>query len=720
MEFQGKAIRLSVSGDGIAEMVFDLENDSVNKFNRQTLDELREVTRQLAAADGVRGLLVKSGKPVFIVGADITEFGQNFVLAEADIIASLADINNTFNAIEDLPYPSVSLINGVALGGGFEMALTTDFRVMSEAAIVGFPETQLGIIPGYGGTVRFPRLVGTDNAIEWIASGKRQKAQVALAVGAVDAVVAPELVEPAGRDLLERAIAGDFDWQARKAEKKSPLLLNDIEASMSFETAKGMVAAQAGPHYPAPLTAVKTIQKHAKLSRDEALKVETAAVSKLAKTEVAANLVAMYLGDQQLAKIGKKWAAQSDPVKRAAVLGAGIMGGGIAYQSAVTGTPIIMKDINPAGIELGLGEAAKLLAKRVNRGRMKPEQMAAVLNAIVPSLNYGDFGGLDIVVEAVVENPKVKHAVLAEAEQQIGADTVLASNTSTISIDYLAQPLSRPENFCGMHFFNPVHAMPLVEVIRGSKTSAATVAKTVNYALAMGKKPVVVRDCPGFLVNRILLPYMGAFLQLLHDGADFVQADRVMEKFGWPMGPAYLADVVGIDTGVHASAVMAEGFPDRMQQHFKTGHQLLLENERLGQKNGCGYYRYEMDKRGKPAKRVDPAVYDLLAPHCAPRRQFEDSEILERMMTALCLEAVRCLEDGIVDSANELDLALVYGIGMPPFVGGALKYMDSLGLESFVAQADKYAELGGAYKVTDKLRAMAAAGERFYALPGQA
>jgi 3-hydroxyacyl-CoA dehydrogenase/enoyl-CoA hydratase/3-hydroxybutyryl-CoA epimerase/enoyl-CoA isomerase len=244
-------------------------------------------------------------------------------------------------------------------------------------------------------------------------------------------------------------------------------------------------------------------------------------------------------------------------VERAAVLGAGIMGGGIAYQSALKGTPIIMKDIAQAGIDLGLAEASKLLSKQVERGRMSAvDEMAAVLNKIQPSLTYEGFADVDVVVEAVVENPKVKHAVL--------------TNTSTISITHLAEPLKRPENFCGMHFFNPVHRMPLVEVIRGEKTGEDAIARTVAYALAMGKKPIVVNDCPGFLVNRILSPYIGAFMGLVRRGIDFAKIDRVMERFGWPMGPAYLCDVVGIDTGVHAGAVMAEGFPDRMKYDFKT------------------------------------------------------------------------------------------------------------------------------------------------------
>jgi 3-hydroxyacyl-CoA dehydrogenase / enoyl-CoA hydratase / 3-hydroxybutyryl-CoA epimerase / enoyl-CoA isomerase len=457
------------------------------------------------------------------------------------------------------------------------------------------------------------------------------------------------------------------------------------------------------------------MQKNSTLGRDDALKVEAAGIAKLAKTPVAANLVNLFLGDQMLMKKGKTQAKAAKKVERGAVLGAGIMGGGIAYQSAYKGTPIMMKDIAQAGLDLGMGEAAKLLSKLVDRNRMTAGEMAGVLTNIAPTLSYDGIDSADVIVEAVVENPKVKHAVLTEVEGKMRTDAILTSNTSTISIDYLAQPLKRPENFCGMHFFNPVHKMPLVEVIRGAKTSDTAVAATVGYALAMGKKPVVVRDCPGFLVNRILSPYMGCFMQLVHEGADFVAVDKVMEKFGWPMGPAYLCDVVGIDTGVHAGAVMSEGFPDRMKYDYKTASEVLYEAKRLGQKNGKGYYNYVTDKRGRLQKEADDAVWTLLKDHVSARKEFSEEEIMERLMVALCLESVRCLEDNIVDSATELDMALIYGIGFPPFHGGAIRYMESLGLANFVAIADKYAHLGGLYTVTDPLRAKAEAGQSYFA-----
>jgi 3-hydroxyacyl-CoA dehydrogenase/enoyl-CoA hydratase/3-hydroxybutyryl-CoA epimerase/enoyl-CoA isomerase len=719
MIFSGKAITVQATDDGIAELCFDLQNDSVNKFNKLTINELQEATAAIAAEASLNGVIVTSGKTVFSVGADITEFVEQFGGSENEMAEKILAINvDVFNAFEDLPIPTVAAFNGIAVGGGFEMGLVCDYRVMSEAARVGLPETSLGIIPGYGGTTRLPRLIGADNAIEWIASGKEQKPEQALHCGAVDAVVAPDLLREAAVSLLQQCIDGKLDYQARRREKQGPLKLNEIEATMVFTTSMAFVGGKAGPHYPAPVTAIKVMQKAAGMSRDDALREEARGIAKMATTLTAKNLVGLFLSDQMLAKNAKSLAKKVGKVERAAVLGAGIMGGGIAYQSALKGTPIVMKDIAQAGIDLGLAEASKLLSKQVERGRMSAAKMAGILNKIQPILCYDGFDNVDIVVEAVVENAKVKHAVLAEAETHIRDDAILASNTSTISITHLAEPLKRPENFCGMHFFNPVHRMPLVEVIRGEKTGEEAVARTVAYALAMGKKPIVVNDCPGFLVNRILTPYLGAFIGLVKRGIDFTTIDRVMERFGWPMGPAYLCDVVGIDTGVHAGAVMAEGFPDRMKYGFKSCQEVMFENNRLGQKNGRGYYAYEIDKKGRPKKMVDDDVAALLAPVIDGNETLSDEAIVDSMMIPMCLEAVRCLEDGIAASATDVDLSLIYGVGFPPFRGGALHYIDDIGLDKFVARADELTAtagpLKGMYLPTEKLREMAASGDTFF------
>ncbi|WP_430463012.1 fatty acid oxidation complex subunit alpha FadB [Thalassolituus sp. LLYu03] len=714
MIYEGKAITVNMIEDGIAELKFDLQGDSVNKFNRVTLEDLKAAVEAIKGNSNVKGVLVTSGKDVFIVGADITEFGEAFKKSEEEIAAWCLEANQIFNAIEDLPVPTLTAINGIALGGGFEMCLSTDIRVMSEGAKVGLPEVKLGLMPGFGGTVRLPRVIGADNAIEWICMGAENRADKALKDGAVDAVVAADKLKDSALAMLKSAIAGEINWQARREEKTSKLKLNAMEQMMVFETAKGFVAGQTKGQYPAPIEAIKTMQKAANGGRDKALDAESKGFAKLAKTTESQALIGLFMNDQLLKKKAKGYDKTAKDTKKAAVLGAGIMGGGIAFQSALKGTPIMMKDIAEAGIELGLSEANKLLAKRVEKKKMKPLEMGETLNRIRPTLSYAEFGDVDTVVEAVVENPKVKKMVLAELEDKVREDTIITSNTSTISIDLLAADLKRPENFLGMHFFNPVHMMPLVEVIRGAKTSPEAVATVVAYAKKMGKTPIVVNDCPGFLVNRVLFPYFAGFAGLVRDGADFQAVDKVMEKFGFPMGPAYLLDVVGIDTGVHANEVMAEGFPDRMKADFKTSMEVMYENKRYGQKNGVGFYKYETDKKGKPKKVADQAAYDLIAPVVAERKEFTAEEIIARCMIPMCIEVARCIEEGIVETPNEADMGLIFGIGFPPFRGGACRYMDTVGMAEFVALCDKFADLGNLYKPTARMREMAANGESYF------
>lgn len=715
MLYQGSAFRLEMLSGNILKVFFDLKDQSANVFNALALKELGECLEAIKKQPSVKGLLFTSGKPSgFVFGADVTEFLGHFKKSESEMISWIASINDIFNGYEDLPYPKVALINGFALGGGCEIALTMDFRLATPKAAMGLPETKLGIIPGWGGTVRLPRLIGADHAIEWVTGAKHYKAEDALRFGAVDGIIEDAKLEEAGLKLLERCIAGDIDWKARVEQKKSPLKLDKIESMMSFEGSKGFVAAVAGPNYPAPVKAVEAMQKSARTSRADALKVEHETFAVCGKTKTAECLTQVFLGDQYLKKVSKKMTKDAKAIEFGAVLGAGIMGGGIAYQSASMGVGVLMKDIKHEQLDLGMNEASKLLNKEVERKKITPEKMAKIISKITPTLSYADFKDTQFVVEAVVENEKVKKAVLADVEAATGENTIIASNTSTISITKLAEGAKRPDKFCGMHFFNPVHRMPLVEIIRGAKTSEATIAQAVNYANQMGKTPIVVNDCAGFLVNRILFPYFNGFIFLLEDGVDFQRIDKVMEKFGWPMGPAYLLDVVGIDTGFHASSIMAAAFPDRMGFKNKTILESMYEKKRFGQKNNLGFFEYEMDKKGKPVKKVNPAVYEIIKPVIKRQIEITDEEIVERMMIPMIIESARCLEDKIVESPVEVDMGLLLGLGFPPFRAGALKYADSIGLKTLEERSQKYLELGKLYELTPTMKAMAASNKTYY------
>jgi len=717
MRFEGQSFQCSMLEGGVAELRLDLKGESVNKFDNPTLAELAEVVGLLKADPEVKGLLLISGKEVgFVVGADINMFLGLFRQPEEQLIEYLMSVHKVFSAMEDFDFPTVTAIHGFAVGGGMELATSTSYRVMATTARIGFPETKLGIFPGWGGTVRLPRLIGADHAIEWITGGDHHSAEESLKLGVVDAVVAPEKLREAALDLLAQAMAGRRDWKARRRVKLSPLALNPVESRMVFESSKAFVGGKFGPNYPAPLAAVASMERGSTHGRDEALAIEAEDFARVAKSPTTFALVTNFLGDQFVGKLAKKLAKSGTRVKSAGVLGAGIMGGGIAHQSAAKGTPIVMKDIDEKALALGLAEASKLLAKAVERGKMTPMGMAEVLTRIRPTLSFGDFEGIDLVVEAVTENEKVKKLVLAEAESHLRADAILASNTSTISITRLGEALSRPENFCGMHFFNPVNRMPLVEVIRGRRSSDLAVATTVGYALAMGKTPIVVNDCPGFLVNRVLIPFFLAFDSLVNDGVDFKRIDKVMETFGWPMGPAYLLDVVGTDTAYHAIQVMAQGFPDRMAAADKSAVDVMYELKRFGQKNGKGFYAYVTDKKGFPKKEVDPEVAAILKPLVRQDTSatISDQDIIDRMMLPMIIECSRCLEDQIVTTAVEVDMGLLYGLGFPTFRGGALYYAGAVGLQALCRKAETFRSLGKLYEPTAQMLSLAQAGRTFY------
>ncbi len=593
MIYQAKTLQVKELQDGIAELNF-CSPESVNKLDLATLTALNEALDALHQHSGLKGLILTSNKPAFIVGADITEFLGLFAMPDAELDQWLVFANTIFNKLEDLPVPTLSALTGFTLGGGCECVLATDFRIGDKTTSIGLPETKLGIMPGFGGTVRLPRLIGADSAMEIITQGKACRAEEALKLGLLDAIVDSDKLLESALNTITQAINEKIDWVGRRKQKTSPLTLSKMESMMSFTMAKGVVAQVAGKHYPAPMTAVVTIEQAARSSRDEALDIERQHFIKLAKSTEAQALVGLFLNDQHIKGLAKHSAkSASQDTQRAAVLGAGIMGGGIAYQSATKGVPVLMKDIAQPSLDLGMTEASKLLNKQLERGKIDGFKMAGILASITPSLHYAGIEQANVIVEAVVENPKVKAAVLSEVESQVSDNTIITSNTSTIPINLLAKSLKRPENFCGMHFFNPVHRMPLVEIIRGEKTSDDTINRVVAYAAKMGKSPIVVNDCPGFFVNRVLFPYFGGFSLLLRDGADFTQIDKVMERqFGWPMGPAYLLDVVGLDTAHHAQAVMAEGFPERMGKQGRDAIDVLYEANKYGQKNGHGFYSY--------------------------------------------------------------------------------------------------------------------------------
>ena len=718
--YAGETLSLNRMDDGIAEINFNNKAESVNKFNRQTLGELRSAIDILKNSPDIAGLLLTSSKSVFVVGADITEFSVMFDATSEEFIAEADGVNQLFCEIEDLPYPTVAAINGFALGGGLEVCLCCDYRVMSSQTSIGLPETTLGIMPGWGGTVRLPRLIGFKSALSWIASGSPKSSDTSLEAGAVDLVSSPDTLRADAIKYLSELIHNEHDLKDRRTPKLVPMDIDHTRASMEAEDACNLLRSRTGENYPAALKIIDLISRSCFLSREEALSLGNQTFFELTQTPQARALIGIFLGEQYVIKQAKRrYAAikgQQLSVEQAAVIGAGIMGGGIAYQNALKGIPILMKDINQQALDLGMTEASNLLDRGIKRGKITEKRAIEIKDNINPTLNDGDLSGSDIIVEAVVEIESIKSSVLSKLESGLSnPGSIITSNTSTISITRLAKSLKRPENFCGMHFFNPVHAMPLVEIIRGERSSDDVIAEVCSYALTLGKKPIVVNDCPGFLVNRVLFAALLGMEHLIAEGADFQQIDRVMEDWGLPMGPAYLSDVIGLDTIVHCYSVLLAGLPERfVEVKPSRSSQVLFDSDRLGQKNGVGYYRYAKNDRGRPSKQPDEVVIENFGQLYGNAIQFDENEIVERVMGAMGIEMIRCLEEGVVASPTEADMALIYGIGFPTFRGGICRWLDEVGLLKVCELGDKYASVSPLYKPTTELREKAEKGERLY------
>lgn len=713
--FDGDNIQMTRLDGGYVELCFNAKHDAINKLDTQTVTEFRQVTQILTSVSGIKGAIITSAKDVFIVGADIKGFDRIFQQTSEEIASDVLKKNDIFVAFDDLPFPTVVAINGFALGGGLELALSATYRVMSSAAQVGLPEVKLGLFPGFGGTVRMCRLAGPAVAADWVVSGKPAKGPAALDAGVVDELCEPEVLRRRALAILEETVAGQRDWRAVQQRKQAPVALPEDELKTIFDAALEKTQALAAAHQPAASMAVAMMARASRVDREQALALEAEAFGRVAKTQAASSLVQLFLNDQIVKKRGRQFKGQARAVKQIGVLGAGIMGGGIAYVNALRGTPVVLKDISNPQIDLGLTEASKLLAKQVKTGRLTQADADRVLASIKPKLNDEGLDKVDMVIEAIIERLEIKQQVLKVLEAVVRDDAVIASNTSSLRIDDIASGLARPENLVGMHFFNPVPAMPLVEIVQGSRSSEAAVATAVTQAQAMGKTPIVVKDCPGFLVNRLITPYVAGFLQLIADGADFEQVDQVMEAFGWPMGPAYLQDVVGMDTSVHVADVIAAGYPQRMKPVERNAVRLLVENKRFGQKSGSGFYQYVAGEGGRLKKQHAPEAHALLsAVQPSGRRSFEHDEVVDRMMLPLIIEAAHALEEGVVETPAELDTAMLLGLGFPAYLGGPLKYADWLGLQGVVARCDRYASLGPAYQATPRMREMAQGGLRYH------
>jgi len=707
------AFRLVVE-DALAILTFDLPGEKVNKLSTPVMEELSSWIDKLSAASGVQALLVCSGKPdIFIAGADVREI-ENVRTPEEGRTASAVG-QRIFERWARLPFPTVAAIHGACLGGGTELALACDFRLCSDSpkTRIGLPEVNLGILPGWGGTQRMPRLIGLAAALDLILTGKAIDGKRAARIGLADAVV-PEPIFSEWSARFAREKFGARKPRGRRGKRSIAGLAlegNPLGRAILFRKARATILARTHGRYPAPLEALAAIREGFGKRIEEALAIENAHLGNLIATPIQRNLLRIFFWTEEVKK--ESGAVNPTvvprPVHRIGVLGAGVMGGGIAQLAADKGFPARLKDIAPEPLAHGFRAAADIWKEKVARRRMTRSAFQKKMSLISGGLDYAGFAQAEVTIEAVVEKLEVKRAVLRDWEQAVGDDPIFASNTSTLPITRIASGAQQPRRVVGMHFFNPVHKMPLVEVIRGEKTSDETVATIFDLARRMGKTPVVVRDAPGFLVNRILAPYLSEAVRLLEEGCRIEEVDRVMTDFGLPVGPLALLDDVGIDVAAKGGATLAEAFPDRLP--LAGNFDVLLHQGRLGRKTGRGFYRY----RGTKREKADPEGIVAGARKPAAPGTHPPDVIEARLLMPMINEAAFCLEDRIVPAPSKVDLAMIFGAGFPPFRGGLLQYADDLGIDRVVNRLEDFAErLGVRFIPSPLLRAMAESRKTFY------
>ncbi len=684
----GRAWRVDLAPgvDGLGVLTLDVPDARVNILASAVLEELASLLERLPHV-GLRGLVVTSGKPrTFVAGADVHEIWDIRTPEQGEAAAARGQA--IFQRLATLPFPTLAAIDGACLGGGTELALACRFRVVSdfEKTGIGLPEVRLGILPGFGGSTRLPRLVGLTTALDMILTGKTLDAKRALKCGLADDLLPKEDFTTRAitwlSTRLDAAAYGRVLATRAAARKKAtaplpPWLLegNPLGRAFVFGQAKKGVLKETRGNYPAPLEILDLLPTTMRGPIPDALAAEARACGRLLVTPEHKNLTALFFLGEAVKKEPPTPAAV--PVNAAAVLGAGTMGGGIAQVLADAGVDVRLKDVAPEAVGKGLRAAYEVFERRVRRRRLTPAQRDRLMRRIAGTTDFAGFARLDVAIEAIVEKMEVKQAVLAEVEALLPAHAILMTNTSSLDIDAMASRMRDPSRLVGLHFFNPVDRMPLVEVIVGKRTAPAAMETAVALTRRLGKTPVVVQNAPGFLVNRILMPYLNEGLHLFREGVHIEALDAAMTEFGMPMGPLRLLDEIGLDVADKVSHILGAAFGDRVDPAGVL--EPMVTGGRSGRKNGLGFYRY----RGKETT-PDPAVYPLADRPSREVIQAGPAAWRERMVLAMVNEAARCLEERVVATSALVDLAMIMGTGFPPFRGGLLRHADVLGLPSVV------------------------------------
>lgn len=693
-----EAWKLDINDKGIAYLTINVPDEKVNILSFEVLQQLSKILEGLQNNRDIKALVIKSGKSdTFIAGANLHEFETGF--SDPTFIEKALNAGQSaFRKLEALPFPTIAVIHGICVGGGLELALACKYRLVSDhpKTSLGLPETTIGIYPGWGGTQRLPRLVGLMEGVQMITSGRPVNGVKAFKIKLADDLFANEFAEEKIERFVQQCITEKGRKQIedkRKLKGWMHLLIegNPIGRSYLFKKAKKEILGKTKGHYPAPLIALKVIEETYEMPLEKGLEREKAVFieSIPVLTPVAKNLIHLFFVQDALKKVtGAPAGITPAPVSNVGVIGAGTMGIGIAYLCSNADFSVRLKDVNWDILGKAFGAVSKIYDKLLQKRKLKPHEASLKMHRISAATDYSGFKTVDLAIEAATENLDLKKQIFHEMESIISPKAMIASNTSSLTLAEMSEGMQHPERFVGMHFFNPADRMPLVEVVPGKTTTPEILAGAVSFCRKLGKTPIIVQDCHGFLVNRIFVPGANEVIWMLQEGAPMKKLEDVLLNFGLPMSPFELGDEVGNDVSYKVSKIFEKAYGDRMKPPPLL--EALYEHKLFGKKAGKGFYIY----KGKE-KHENPEIKNLLKSFVKQPREISDQEIIERVLYIMINEAWRCLQEHIVDDPDTVDLAMIMGTGFPPFRGGLMQYANDVGNATIVERLKHYEKLYG-------------------------
>ncbi|MEO0399201.1 MAG: 3-hydroxyacyl-CoA dehydrogenase NAD-binding domain-containing protein [Pseudomonadota bacterium] len=715
-----KLLKSEVDSAGVAVITWDMTGYPMNVLSEEVLIEFEEMWRGLQADDAVKGIVVTSARDAFIVGADINMLWKMRHWPADQVFAQNQVLTRFFRDIETAPKPTVAAINGDALGGGFELALACRYRIMTDkdGAKLGLPEVMLGLLPGAGGTQRLSRILGPREALPYLTTGKNMRAEKALGFGVIHQIAAHgDLVKAAKTAILEGDVPAKAPWDEKGYEfPGAPAHSRDW--TQTFAGGGAMLRRETQGNYPSPQRIMACVYHGLQMSMDKALSFEGRQFTALFMDPVSRNLIRTgWFGRNAANKLEKRPEGVPDTkFTKVGVIGAGVMGAGIASCTAAGGCDVILLDIDKEAAERGKQHVIDYFARQAAKGRMSKDKAAEIAARVKPSTDYNDLAGAQLTIEAVFEDRGIKAVVTKSTEATTEPSHVFGTNTSTLPITGLAEASERPDNFIGIHFFSPVEKMPLVEIIRGEKTSDHAAAVAMDYVKMIKKTPIVVNDSRGFYTSRVFGTYTREGFVMLTEGVSPAIVENVGKATGMPMGPLELIDMVGIDTGHKIThETMKEVGRDVMAERGEPFQALdvldwiVEEAGRPGQKAGKGFYDYDGDNK---KTRIWPSVYDRF-----PKKNddVDVDELKKRFLHIQAIETLRCMEEGVVTAADDADVGSIFGWGFAPCHGGVISYVENIGVPEFLAECEDLAEkYGKRFDPPQLLRDMAARGECFY------